>query len=89
MCLGIPGRIVGFEQANEHLASVDVMGVTRRINVALVRDEGVAVGDWVLIHLGFAMEILDEEGAAIAREGLELMGQADPGADDAAESTLP
>lgn len=89
MCLGIPGRIVAFHETNDHLASVDVMGATRSVNVALVRDEGVAVGDWVLIHLGFVMEILDEEGAALAKEGLELMGRADPGAGDAAEPTLP
>lgn len=89
MCLGIPGRIVTFDESNDHLARVDVMGATRTVNVALVQDEGLAVGDWVLIHLGFVLEILDEEGAAVAKEGLELMGRADPGAGEAAESTFP
>jgi hydrogenase expression/formation protein HypC len=89
VCLGIPGRIIAFDDSHDHLARVEVMGATRTVNIALVQDEGVAVGDWVLLHLGFVMEILDEEGAAVAKEGLELMGREDPGAGAAAESTLP
>lgn len=76
MCLGIPGQIVELVADNDHLAKVDVAGVRRMINVGLLEGEGVAVGDWVLIHVGFAMSIIDEAEAARALEGLQLMGQA-------------
>jgi hydrogenase expression/formation protein HypC len=59
-----------------HLASVDVAGVRRNVNVGLLLDEGIAPGDWVLIHVGFAMAKIDEEEAARALEGLQLLGQA-------------
>lgn len=76
MCLGIPGQVVELDPDNEHLAKVDVAGVRRMINVGLLEDEGVALGDWVLIHVGFAMSKIDEAEADRALEGLELMGQA-------------
>ena len=76
MCLGIPGRLVEFDAANPHLATVEVTGVRRRINVGLLEDEPLAVGDWVLIHVGFAMSKIDEEEAALALSGLELLGAA-------------
>lgn len=75
MCLGIPGQVVELD-ANPHLAKVDVAGVRRMVNVGLLEDEGIAVGDWVLIHVGFAMARIDEEEAARALEGLQLMGRA-------------
>ena len=71
MCLGTPGRVVAFRDDHEHLARVDVDGSTREVNIALVDD--LRVGDWVLIHLGFAMERLTEEDARQARRGLELL----------------
>jgi hydrogenase expression/formation protein HypC len=74
MCLGIPGRIESIDGGNPHLARVDVVGVTRAINIGLLEDEGVAVGDWVLIHVGFAMSKIDEDEAARAMEGLRMMG---------------
>jgi hydrogenase expression/formation protein HypC len=76
MCLGIPGEIVSFDETNSHLAKVDVAGVRRNINIGLIVDEGVAEGDWILIHVGFAMAKIDEEEARVALEGLQLMGQA-------------
>ncbi|MGH9086516.1 MAG: HypC/HybG/HupF family hydrogenase formation chaperone [Acidimicrobiales bacterium] len=76
MCLGIPGQLVALVDDNEHLAKVDVAGVRRVINIGLLEDEGLAIGDWVLIHVGFAMTKIDEEEAARAMEGLRLMGQA-------------
>ncbi len=76
MCLGIPGQLVEFVDAHEHLARVDVSGVTRIINIGLLEDEGLQPGDWVLIHVGFAMSKIDEEEAALALASLQLMGQA-------------
>ena len=75
MCLGIPGRVVDWvDDSNDLLARVEVTGVTRTINVGLVREDGLALGDWVLIHVGFAMSIIDEEEAALAMDGLRLLG---------------
>ncbi len=76
MCLGIPGQIVELDPGNDQLAKVDIAGVGRTINIGLLLDEGVVPGDWVLIHVGFAMSRIDEEEAALALEGLQLMGQA-------------
>ncbi len=76
MCLGIPGQVVELDQENEHLAKIDVAGVRRMINIGLLEEEGMAIGDWVLIHVGFAMSKIDEAEADRALEGLELMGQA-------------
>jgi hydrogenase expression/formation protein HypC len=76
MCLGIPGQIEEFSDVHEHLARVNVSGVTRIINIGLLEDEKLAEGDWVLIHVGFAMSKIDEEEAALALASLQLMGQA-------------
>jgi hydrogenase expression/formation protein HypC len=75
MCLGIPGQLKEVSNVNEHLARVDVSGVTRIINIGLLEDEGLEPGDWVLIHVGFAMSKIDEEEAALALASLQLMGQ--------------
>jgi len=74
MCLGIPGQVVEKLEVHEHLARVDVAGVGRIINIGLLEDEGLEVGDWVLIHVGFAMSKIDEQEAALALSGLELLG---------------
>jgi hydrogenase expression/formation protein HypC len=74
MCLGIPGRIVQVLDDSPQLAKVDVGGVGRTINISLLEDEGVAPGDWVLIHVGFAMARIDAEEASLALESLKLMG---------------
>jgi len=76
MCLGIPGQLQELVDAHEHLARVDVAGVTRVINIGLLEDECLAPGDWVLIHVGFAMSKIDEEEASLALASLQLMGQA-------------
>ncbi len=75
MCLGIPGRVVELDDTNEHLADCDVAGVVRRINIGLFEDDPIVVGDWVLIHVGFAMSKIDEREAARAMDGLKLLGQ--------------
>lgn len=74
MCLGIPGQVVEFDDTNPHLATVEITGVRRRINIGLLEDEPLALGDWVLIHVGFAMSRIDESEAQRALEGLRLMG---------------
>ena len=76
MCLAIPGRIVEIVDPANRLAMVDVAGVQRTINVGLLDDDGqgVGAGDWVLIHVGFAMSRVDEEEAVATRRQLERMG---------------
>lgn len=74
MCLGIPGRIVETNAGHEHLAKVEVNGVGRVINTALLEDERLQPGDWVLIHVGFAMSKIDEEEAKMALASLQMMG---------------
>jgi hydrogenase expression/formation protein HypC len=75
MCLGIPGQVTEL-LAHEHLARVDVAGVGRIVNIGLLEDERPVPGDWVLIHVGFAMSKIDEEEAEMAMSSLEMMGQA-------------
>ncbi len=76
MCLGIPGQLREISEANRHLARVDVSGVTRVVNIGLLEDEALGPGDWVLIHVGFAMARIDEAEAELALASLQLMGQA-------------
>ena len=76
MCLGIPGQVVEIPADGGHLAKVDVVGVKRLINIGLVEDDGVKAGDWVLIHVGFAMSIIDEAEARSSLALLQDMGQA-------------
>ncbi len=82
MCLGIPGQIVELCDDNDQLARVEVAGVRRLINVGLLEDERLERGDWVLIHVGFAMSKIDEDEAAVALASLKLMGS---GLDDELE----
>ncbi|CNI12678.1 MULTISPECIES: hydrogenase maturation factor HybG [Yersinia] len=65
MCLGVPGKIVAVGEDIHQLAWVEVNGVKREINIALVCDETPAdlLGQWVLVHVGFAMSLLDEDEA--------------------------
>ncbi|MCW2952881.1 MAG: hydrogenase assembly chaperone hypC/hupF [Conexibacter sp.] len=76
MCLAIPGRIVEVIDEANRLAKVDVAGVRRTVNIGLLdgEDGGVAAGDWVLIHVGFAISQVDEEEAIATRRLLEQMG---------------
>ena len=72
MCLGIPGQVVEMLDDTFSLAKVDVSGVKRNVNVSLVASERIAPGDWVLIHVGFAISMIDHEQA---RETLQLLQQ--------------
>jgi hydrogenase expression/formation protein HypC len=76
MCLGIPGQIVEIVDDANSIAKVDVSGVKRNVSVALVRPEGIGPGDWVLIHVGFAMSKIDEEEARETMQTLKTMGEA-------------
>ena len=72
MCLAIPGQIVEIVDEANHLARVEVAGVRRNVNVGLLDDVG--PGDWVLIHVGFALSRIDEAEAAATYALLEQMG---------------
>jgi hydrogenase expression/formation protein HypC len=76
MCLGIPGEVVELMDDRPDLAKVDVSGVKRAINIGLLEDEKLEPGDWVLIHVGFALSKIDEEEAKAALDFLEGIGQA-------------
>ena len=64
MCVGIPARIVAVGPPERHTATVDVEGVRRDVNTIMVDDDGLDVGEWVLLHVGFAMSKIDEHEAA-------------------------
>ncbi len=76
MCLGIPGQLREISEQSPHLARVDVSGLTRIVNIGLLEGEPLAAGDWVLIHVGFAMSKIDEAEAALTLASLQLMGRA-------------
>ncbi|MGE0118336.1 MAG: HypC/HybG/HupF family hydrogenase formation chaperone [Dongiaceae bacterium] len=80
MCLGIPGRIVAIDDAARKLATVEVAGVRRRVNVACVAPADAPLdtllGAWVLVHVGFAMSRIDEAQAAETLKILTELGEA-------------
>jgi hydrogenase expression/formation protein HypC len=75
MCLAIPGQIVEFSSEQPLLAKVDVAGVKRNINIGLLADEPLDVGDWVLIHVGFAMSKVGETQARDQLKMLAALGE--------------
>ena len=77
MCLAIPGRIIEVVDEENRLAKVDVAGVQRNVNIGLLDADpggGVGPGDWVLIHVGFALSQVDEEEANATLALLKGMG---------------
>jgi hydrogenase expression/formation protein HypC len=80
MCLGIPGRVIAITDARNKLGMVDVCGVRRQINLAcVINDEHPlqsCVGDWVLVHVGFAMSRINEDEARLTLSLLEQLGEA-------------
>ncbi len=76
MCLAIPGRVVQIVDEQNRLAKVDVAGVQRAVNIGLLDAEGggAGPGDWVLIHVGFALSKVDEDEAQATLRLLEQMG---------------
>jgi hydrogenase expression/formation protein HypC len=73
MCLAIPGQVLEWVDRGNEIAKVDVAGVRRNVNLGLLGDAG--PGDWVLIHVGFAISRVDEEEARATRALLEAMGR--------------
>jgi hydrogenase expression/formation protein HypC len=80
MCLGIPGQIVALDPIHAALATVQVSGVKRQVNIACIVDDAhppeSCLGDWVLVHVGFAMSRIDEAEAARTLEILTELGEA-------------
>ncbi len=75
MCLAIPGQIKAFDKGG-HFATVDVSGVRRKVNVDLLREDGLGEDDWVLIHVGFAMSKISAEEAEEQIRLLTMLGEA-------------
>jgi hydrogenase expression/formation protein HypC len=76
MCLGIPGEIIEISEDRPDLAKVAVSGVKRTINIGLLDDDPPVPGDWILIHVGFALSKIDEVEAKAAMDFLESIGKA-------------
>ena len=78
MCLGIPGKITAITDPARLMAMADVSGVRREVNVACIagNDLSALVGQWALIHVGFAMSVIDEDEAAKTLEALRDLGEA-------------
>ena len=77
MCLAIPAQVVAFRDPERFLADVEVSGVRRAVNVALVSGgpDGVEIGDWVLVHVGFALSRIDEDEAHATLRFFEQMSE--------------
>jgi len=76
MCLGIPGEVIEILSDQPDLAMVEVSGVKRAINIGLLTDDPPVPGDWILIHVGFALSKIDEQEAKAAMDFLIGIGQA-------------
>lgn len=78
MCLGIPGQIIAITDPGRLMALADVSGVRREVNVACVMGDALddLIGKWALIHVGFAMALIDEEEAARTLDALRSLGEA-------------
>jgi len=88
MCLAIPAQVSQLLDDQQQFAMVDVMGVRRRANIELLRDDPPQVGDWVLVHVGFAMSKVSAKYAEEQLELLNLLGEAaEPIIEPTAEST--
>ena len=77
MCLAIPGKIVAIDPAQVHLGMVEVAGVRRKVDLGLILEETPTTGDWVLIHVGFAMTKISEHDALEQMRLLSMLGEAE------------
>jgi hydrogenase expression/formation protein HypC len=77
MCLAIPGKIMEITSDANHSALVDVMGVRRRVDLGLLQEDKPKPGDWVLIHVGFAMSKISEEEALDQMHTLQMLGESE------------
>ncbi len=76
MCVGIPAQVVEILPAERKMAVVEVEGVRREVSIVMVLDDGVQVGDWVLLHVGFAMSVIDEDEARSQLDFMRMLGEA-------------
>jgi hydrogenase expression/formation protein HypC len=88
MCLGIPGQIIAITDASRQLAMAEVSGVRREVSVACVARDPLRllIGEWALIHVGFAMAVIDAEEAAKTLAALRDLGEVQDALDSMAES---
>jgi hydrogenase expression/formation protein HypC len=77
MCLAIPGQVVELFPEQPTIALIDVVGVRRKVDLGLLQDNLPVKGDWVLIHVGFAMSKISEEDALDQMRTLRMLGEAD------------
>ncbi len=77
MCLAIPGKIIDVVHGTPTLGTVEVVGVRRKVDLGLLQDDMPAPGDWVLIHVGFAMSKISEEDALDQMRMLAVLGEAE------------
>jgi hydrogenase expression/formation protein HypC len=77
VCLAIPGKIIELDPQNANQAIVDVVGVRRKVDLGLLGDDPAVPGDWVLIHVGFAMSKISEADAADQMRTLRMLGEAE------------
>jgi hydrogenase expression/formation protein HypC len=77
MCLAIPGKIVQLFPDQPQTAVVDVVGVRRKVDLGLLEDQPPVAGDWVLIHVGFAMSKISEQEANDQMRTLRMLGEAE------------
>ena len=77
MCLAIPGKIIELDLIHANLAVVDVVGVRRKVDLGLLADDPPVAGDWVLIHVGFAMSKISEKDAIDQLRTLEMLGESE------------
>ena len=74
MCVGIPAKVVEILPEERKMAVVEVEGVQREVSIVVVADQGLTVGSWVLLHVGFAMSIIDEEEAQAQLDFMRMLG---------------
>jgi hydrogenase expression/formation protein HypC len=82
MCLAIPGKIIEVASDNPNSALVDVVGMRRRVDLGLLADDCPVPGDWVLIHVGFAMSKISEADALDQMRTLEMLGESEAAAQE-------
>ena len=83
MCLAIPGRILKLDPSNPQLAIVDIVGVRRKVDLGLLKDEVVQPDDWVLIHVGFAMSKISDADAEDQMRVLAILGESQAALEEA------
>jgi hydrogenase expression/formation protein HypC len=82
MCLAIPGKIVELVPGTPSLGTVEVVGVRRKVDLGLLQDDMPKPGDWVLIHVGFAMSKISEADALDQMRTLAMLGEAEQAAQE-------